>query len=290
MVLQQIFNGLTIGAIYAIVALGYTLAYGILGLINFSHGDIYMVGAFIAFFCISFLGLHPIIAFLIAVVLAGILGALIELVAFRSIRNGARSSQLISAIGVSIVLQNVTMISAGSDTKSFPQIISNTVFTLGNANITKVQIAIMIVSILLMFLLYVLIYKTRIGICIRATSQDADMASLMGQNVNRIISLTFSVGSILGAAAGILVGMYYNTIVYNMGSSMGLKAFVAAVLGGIGNIPGTMIGGIILGLSESLGAVLISAKYKDAFAFIILIIVLLVKPTGLFGKSEVEKV
>ncbi len=290
MLLQQLTNGLTIGAIYAIVALGYTLAYGILGLINFSHGEIYMIGAFVSYFCISILGLHPILSFLIALVLAGILGVVIELTAFRSIRNGARSSQLISAIGVSIILQNSIMLLGGSDTKSYPNVIQNIAYEIQNITISKVQIVILVVSVILMVMLYLLIYKSQIGIAIRATSMDQDMASLMGLPVNKIISITFSVGSVLGAAAGILVGMYYNTLVYNMGSAMGLKAFVAAVLGGIGNIPGTMIGGILLGLSESFGAVFISAKYKDAFAFIILIIVLLFKPNGLFGKSEVEKV
>ncbi|MFT3984612.1 MAG: branched-chain amino acid ABC transporter permease [Lachnospiraceae bacterium] len=290
MLLQQLTNGLTIGAIYAIVALGYTLAYGILGLINFSHGEIYMIGAFVSYFCISILGLHPILSFLIALVFAGILGVVIELTAFRSIRNGARSSQLISAIGVSIILQNSVMLLGGSETKSYPNVIQNVAYEIQNVTISKVQIVILVVSVILMVLLYLLIYKSQIGIAIRATSMDQDMASLMGLPVNKIISITFSVGSVLGAAAGILVGMYYNTLVYNMGSAMGLKAFVAAVLGGIGNIPGTMIGGILLGLSESFGAVFISAKYKDAFAFIILIIVLLFKPNGLFGKSEVEKV
>lgn len=290
MLVQQLINGLTIGSIYAMVALGYTLAYGILGLINFAHGDVYMVGAFIAYFCVAVLKLNVFVSFGISLVFTGILGVFIEIAAFRSIRNGARSSQLISAIGVSIILQNTVMLTMGSDTKPYPKAIETAVYSMGNISVSSVQILIMLVALAFMVGLYFLIYKTRVGISMRATAQDPSMTSLMGINVDRIISVTFSIGAVLGAAAGILVGIYYNSIVFNMGSGMGLKAFVAAVLGGIGNIPGTMMGGIILGLAESLGAVAISAKYKDAFSFIILIIVLIFKPTGLFGKKEVEKV
>lgn len=290
MLIQQLINGLTIGSIYAMVALGYTLAYGILGLINFAHGDVYMVGAFIAYFCVSMLNLNVFLSFAISLVFTGILGVLIEITAFRSIRNGARSSQLISAIGVSIILQNVVMLTMGSDTKPYPKVIETAVYNFGNITVSSVQILIMCVAVIFMVILYLLIYKTRVGISMRATAQDPAMTSLMGINVDRVISITFSIGAVLGSAAGILVGIYYNSIVFNMGSSMGLKAFVAAVLGGIGNIPGTMVGGVILGLAESLGAVAISAKYKDAFSFIILIVVLIFKPTGLFGKKDVEKV
>ncbi len=290
MIIQQLINGLTIGSIYAMVALGYTLAYGILGLINFAHGDVYMVGAFIAYFCVSILKINIIVSFFVALIVSGILGALIEFTAFRSIRSGSRSSQLISAIGVSIILQNTVMLTMGSDTKPFPKVMNTAAYEFSNITISSTQILIMIVALVFMIMLYLLIYKTRIGIAMRSTAQDSAMSSLMGINVNKVISITFSIGAVLGAAAGILVGIYYNSLVFNMGASMGLKAFVAAVLGGIGNIPGTMLGGIVLGLAESLGATLISAKYKDAFSFIILILVLLFKPTGLFGKKEVEKV
>jgi branched-chain amino acid transport system permease protein len=228
--------------------------------------------------------------FIFPLAVSGILGALIEFTAFRSIRSGSRSSQLISAIGVSIILQNAVMLTMGSDTKPFPKVMNTKVYEFTNLTISSTQILIMLVALIFMVMLYILIYKTRIGIAMRSTAQDAAMTSLMGINVNKVISITFSIGAVFGAAAGILVGIYYNSIVFNMGSSMGLKAFVAAVLGGIGNIPGTMLGGIVLGLAESLGATLISAKYKDAFAFIILILVLLFKPTGLFGKKEIEKV
>ncbi|WP_313164400.1 branched-chain amino acid ABC transporter permease [Sedimentibacter sp.] len=290
MIIQQLINGLTIGSIYAMVALGYTLAYGILGLINFAHGDVYMVGAFIAYFCVSVLKINIIVSFFAALIVSGILGALIEFTAFRTIRSGSRSSQLISAIGVSIILQNTVMLTMGSDTKPFPKVMNTAAYEFSNITISSTQILIMIVALVFMIMLYLLIYKTRIGIAMRSTAQDSAMSSLMGINVNKVISITFSIGAVLGAAAGILVGIYYNSLVFNMGASMGLKAFVAAVLGGIGNIPGTMLGGIVLGLAESLGATLISAKYKDAFSFIILILVLLFKPTGLFGKKEVEKV
>lgn len=290
MLIQQLINGLTIGSIYALVALGYTLAYGILGLINFAHGEVYMVGAFVSYFCVSILNLNIFLAFTLSLVFTGILGALIEVTAFRSIRGGVRSSQLISAIGVSIILQNTVMLSLGSDTKPFPQIMETTVYKFNSFRISSIQIIIMIVALVFMILLSYLIYNTKIGIAMRATSQDPSTTSLMGINVNRVISFTFSIGAVLGAVAGILVGVYYNSLVFNMGAAMGLKAFVAAVLGGIGNIPGTMLGGIILGLAESIGAVTISAKYKDAFSFIILILVLLFKPTGLFGKRDTEKV
>jgi len=290
LLIQQLINGLTIGSIYALVALGYTLAYGILGLINFAHGEVYMVGAFVAYFCVSILNLNIFLAFVLSLVFTGILGALIEFTAFRSIRGGVRSSQLISAIGVSIILQNTVMLTLGSDTKPFPQVMETAVYKFNSFRISSIQIIIMIVALIFMMLLSYLIYKTKIGIAMRATSQDPSTTSLMGINVNRVISFTFSIGAILGAVAGILVGLYYNSLVFNMGAAMGLKAFVAAVLGGIGNIPGTMLGGIILGLAESIGAVTISAKYKDAFSFIILILVLLFKPTGLFGKRDTEKV
>ncbi|MEL7648918.1 MAG: branched-chain amino acid ABC transporter permease [Sedimentibacter sp.] len=290
MIVQQLINGLTIGSIYAMVALGYTLAYGILGLINFAHGDVYMVGAFIAYFCVSVLKLNIVVSFFISLAVSGMLGAFIEFTAFRSIRNGSRSSQLISAIGVSIILQNTVMLTMGSDTKPFPEVMKAAAYEFSNVTVSSTQILIMAVALTFMALLYFLIYKTRIGIAMRSTAQDPAMTSLMGIDVNKVISITFSIGAVLGAAAGILVGIYYNSLVFNMGSSMGLKAFVAAVLGGIGNIPGTMLGGIVLGLAESLGAILISAKYKDAFAFVILILVLLFKPTGLFGKKEIDKV
>ncbi|WHH57924.1 branched-chain amino acid ABC transporter permease [Petroclostridium sp. X23] len=290
MLFQQILNGLTIGSVYALVALGYTLAYGILGLINFSHGEIYMIGAFIAFTCISILGLNIWISLIIAILLCGLIGILIEIVAFRSIRHGARSSQLISAIGVSVLLQNTAMLTWGSGTKPFPQVVPTQINKINDLVLSNLQIYILITAVALMVILYFLLYKSRIGIAMRATSQDSDTTSLMGINVNRVISITFAVGSILGAAAGILMGIYYNSIVFNMGYTVGLKAFVAAILGGIGNIPGTMLGGVILGLVESLAAGFISSQYKDALAFLIMIIVLLVKPTGIFGKKEVEKV
>jgi branched-chain amino acid transport system permease protein len=226
----------------------------------------------------------------LAVVICGLIGIVVEIVAFRSIRHGARSSQLISAIGVSIVLQNIAMLTWSSRTQPFPQIITTKIIKINDIVISNLQIYILATAVILMVTLYLLLYKSRIGIAIRATSQDPDTTSLMGINVNKIISITFAVGSVLGAAAGILMGLYYNSIVFNMGYTVGLKAFVAAILGGIGNIPGTMLGGILLGFVESISAGFISSQYKDALAFLIMIIVLLVKPTGIFGTKEVEKV
>ncbi|MEK6647143.1 MAG: branched-chain amino acid ABC transporter permease [Candidatus Firestonebacteria bacterium] len=294
MFLQQLINGLTLGSIYALIALGYTMVYGILEFINFAHGEIYMVGAYLGLAMMyilnnTFLSHNPLLlislTFLFSMLAIAGLGVIIEKVAYKPLRNTGRLVPLITALGISIFLQNAVMIIAGSEKKSYPQLFPSGGFNIGDARITYLQIFIIIGSILLMLLLNIFIKNTKLGKAMRATAQDRRTASLMGINVDKIISTTFFIGSALGAAAGIMVGMYYREVNFYMGYLSGIKAFTAAVLGGIGNIPGAMFGGIILGVLESVGTGIISAEYKDIFAFTILILVLIFKPSGLFGKT-----
>ncbi len=293
--MQQLINGVTLGSVYALIALGYTMVYGILELINFAHGDIYMTGAYAGLLVLSFFNLQAFPGFLIiipflAVFIAampacGLLGMLIERVAYRPLRNAPRLAPLITAVGVSIILQNLVMLVAGSDNKAFPFIFPKGEVALFGAEITYIQAFICLFSLALMLALNLFIHKTKTGKAMRAVAIDRKMAGLVGIDVNRIISLTFFIGSGLAAAAGIMVGVYYGIINFTMGYMAGLKGFTAAVLGGIGNVRGAMAGGLLIGILESLGAGYISAQYKDVFAFGVLVIVLLVKPGGLFGES-----
>jgi branched-chain amino acid transport system permease protein len=298
MFIQQLINGLTLGAIYALIALGYTMVYGILELINFAHGEIYMMGGYIAIIIISLLGssiapwgnavfLIPLI-FLAAMLFCAILGITIERFAYRPLRNAPRLAPLITAVGVSLFLQNAAMLIFGSENKIFPAIFPTGAIQLGDAQISYLQLFILMSCIVLMVALQLFIKKTKLGVAMRATAQDRDAAALMGININRVISTTFFIGSALGAAAGVMVGMYYGVVKYDMGYVAGVKAFTAAVLGGIGNIPGAMFGGVLLGILESFGAGYISSTYKDAFAFAILVLVLIFKPSGLFGEQVKE--
>lgn len=299
MFFQQIINGITLGSIYALISLGYTMVYGVLFMINFAHSEIFMMGAFFGLFsivCISeitffqnnlFLQLS--FAFLISMVLSGVLGVTMERFAYRPLRRAPRLTPLISAIGVSIFLQNLVMLIVSPQSKSFPEIFPIKLYHLGSLSINSLQLFIILISLILMILLQYFVKKTKLGCAIRATSSDRETASLMGINVNSIISLVFFVGGALGGAAGVLVGMYYGSIKYNIGFIYGIKAFTAAVLGGIGNIPGAMIGGFTLGVLESLGAGYISSQYKDVFAFVILILVLIFKPRGILGEKVQEK-
>jgi len=299
MFLQQIINGLTVGSVYALIALGYTMVYGILGLINFAHGEIYMIGAYLGviFFGIftalgltaTNLPLSIVLTFLLAIVYSSAYGYTIERVAYRPLRHAPRLSPLITALGISIFLQNYVMLSQGAKDKVFPSLISGGV-SIGNATVSYLQLIIMLTSLILMTALHFFITKTRLGTAMRATAQDKKMASLLGINVDSVISATFVIGSGLAAAGGVMIAMHYGLINFYMGYVAGLKAFTAAVLGGIGNIPGAMFGGILLGLVESFGAGYISAEYKDVFAFAILILVLIFKPSGLLGESLQEKV
>jgi branched-chain amino acid transport system permease protein len=300
MFFQQLINGLTVGGVYALIALGYTMVYGILELINFAHGEIYMLGAYLGVIFFAFftaagltsfsLPLSLVLTILLSAVFCAAYGFTMERIAYRPLRNAPRLSPLISAIGVSIFLQNYVMLTQGATDKVFPHVLSDAGFTLSGARITYLQLWIILFSFLLMLSLHLYVTKTRTGKAMRAVAQDKVMASLLGVDIDLVISLTFVIGSGLAAVAGIMVAMYYGLVNYSIGYIAGIKAFTAAVLGGIGSIPGAMFGGIFLGLVESMGASYISSEYKDAYAFAVLIVVLLIKPSGIFGKTTEEKV
>jgi branched-chain amino acid transport system permease protein len=300
MFLQQLINGLTLGSVYALIALGYTMVYGILQLINFAHGEIYMIGAYMAIIVLSFLTtagvtaanlpLSILLVFIISGLFCGMYGITIERVAYKPLRYAHRLSPLISAIGMSIFLQNYVMLTQGTVDKVFPHSIPSTGLEIADAHISYLQILILSASFILMAALHLFIKKTKLGTAMRATSQDSEMASLVGINVDGVIATTFVIGSILAAAAGVMVAMYYGSVNFFIGYTAGIKAFTAAVLGGIGNIPGAMLGGLLLGLVEGLGASYISSEYKDMFAFLILILVLIFRPTGLLSVRTRDKV
>jgi branched-chain amino acid transport system permease protein len=304
--LQQVLNGLVLGSVYALVALGYTMVYGILGLINFAHGDVVMVGALTALSVIGTLvaaglGLPaPVILLLALVVSMSVcmaLGFTIERVAYRPLRRAPRLAPLITAIGVSILLQTLAMMYWGRRYHTFPQIIKPTRHEFLGAAITDVQILIVLVSALIMGGLLMMVHFTRLGRAMRATSENQLVAGLMGVNINRIISATFVIGSALAAVAGVLVSANYGVAQYTMGFMLGLKAFTAAVLGGIGNLGGAMLGGLLLGLIESIGAGymgdltggFLGSHYQDVLAFVVLIGVLVLRPTGLLGERVAER-
>lgn len=289
---QQIVNGICQGSVYALIAIGYTMVYGIIKLINFAHCDIYMFGAYAGYFAVSVcrFGFSGTLVF--AMVACAALGMLIERVAYKPLRNSPKVTLFITTMGVELLLQNLikTNVLAGPNTKSFPEILPLTSYKLGSIIISNYQIIAVLTTLLLCVILQFIIKKTSVGRAMRATSFDMDAAALMGINTNRVISLTFALGSLLAGTAGVLVGMLYPKLTPAMGVMPGLKSFVAAVLGGIGIIPGAMVGGIIMGLIETLSKVYISSGLSDAIAFSILIIILLVKPDGLFGKNAREKV
>ncbi len=304
MLLQQLINGLTLGAVYALIALGYTMVYGILGLINFAHGEIYMIGAYLGIVLLAVLTLlgltasHLLLSLLLVFVVSALIcaayGLTLERIAYRPLRQAPRLSPLISAIGMSIFLQNYVMLAQGSADKVFPHILPiqelSALGGLGGIRITTLQAFIIAASVFLMIGLHLFVRRTRLGKAMRATAQDKRMAGLVGIDIDKVIAITFVIGSGLAAAAGVMVAMYYGSVNFYIGYVAGIKAFTAAVLGGIGNIPGAMLGGLILGLVESLGAAYISSEYKDAFAFLILILVLIIRPTGLLGERVPEKV
>jgi branched-chain amino acid transport system permease protein len=305
--LQQIVNGLVVGSVYALVALGYTMVYGILGLINFAHGDVLMVGALVALQVILFVqktfpGLGPLvtlgIGIAVSVPVCMLLGYIIERAAYRRLRNAPRLAPLITAIGVSFLLQTLAMIIWGRNYHSYPQLISTTPYQpIDGVFITPVQVAILVVSAALMAALMLLVNRTRLGRAMRATAENHRVASLMGVDTNRIIATTFVIGSALAAIAGVMFSSNYGIAHYSMGFTPGLKAFTAAVLGGIGNLPGAMLGGILLGLVESIGAGYIdqwsfgflNSSYQDIFAFMILGAVLIFRPTGLLGERVADR-
>jgi branched-chain amino acid transport system permease protein len=299
MFLQQFLNGLTVGGVYALMALGYTMVYGILELINFAHGEIYMLGAYlgIIFFGVltasgltaQSIPLSLILTFVLSVVICSAYGFTMEKIAYRPLRNAPRLSPLISAIGMSIFFQNYVMLTQGATDKVFPHLFGVSGFSFFNARVTYLQTIIIAVSLLLMVFLHLFVTRTRRGKAMRAVAQDKLMASLLGIDIDFMISLTFVIGSGLAAIAGIMIALYYGLVNYSIGYIAGIKAFTAAVIGGIGSIPGAMFGGLFLGFVESMGASYISSEYKDAYAFVVLIVVLLIKPSGIFGKATEEK-
>jgi len=288
--LQQLINGLALGSVYALLALGYTMVYGIIQLINFAHGEIYMIGAFAGFYSASTLKLPLIPTLLFAMVVSALAGIIIEKVAYKPLRNSPRIALLITAIGVSLFLQNAMRLLVGSNPKPFPDLINAGSINIGSIQIEVKTILMFGVSALLVFLLQFIVYKTKVGKAMRASSQDMEAASLMGINVDNTISLTFAIGSALAGIAGVLVAISYPSITPYMGAMPGLKAFVAAVLGGIGSIPGALVGGIAIGLLETFSKAYISTNFSDAIVFAILIIILLIKPAGLLGKKISVKV
>lgn len=287
---QQLINGLALGSVYALLALGYTMVYGIIQLINFAHGEIYMIGAFAGFYSSSKLNLPLLPTLLIAMSASALAGIIIEKIAYKPLRNSPRITLLITAIGVSLFLQNAMRLLVGSNPKPFPELINAGAITIGSLQIQWKTILMFIVSALLVIILQFIVYKTKIGKAMRASSQDIEAASLMGINVNNTISLTFAIGSALAGIAGVLVAISYPSITPYMGVMPGLKAFVAAVLGGIGSIPGALIGGLAVGVLETLSKAYISTNFSDAIVFGILIVILLIKPSGLLGRQINEKV
>ena len=289
--LQQLVNGLSLGSIYALIALGYTMVYGIIKLINFAHGDIYMLGAFTAFYATTVFHLNFFLALIVAMVLCGVLGVLIERIAYKPLRHATRITALITAMGVSYILEYTTQYFEGSEVKTFPEaVLNNAVFQIGGIQISQQQIYIIAVTLILMLALTYIVGRTRMGRAMRAVSVDEKAAELMGISVDRTISFTFLLGSVLAGAAGVLVGVYYNSINPLMGMVPGLKAFIAAVFGGIGIIPGAMIGGFAIGIAETMVVAYGSSLYRDAIVYVILILILIIKPAGLLGKNVKEKV
>ena len=287
---QQLINGVSLGSIYALIALGYTMIYGIIKLINFAHGDIYMLGAYMGFVATTMLGLSFLPALIFAMVAAALAGIFIERVAYRPMRNAPRIAILITAIGVSFFLEYGMILIATPQPRTFPAVFDATIYNVAGLVINSQQIVILVSALVLMAALTYIVNHTKAGMAMRAVSFDMEAAQLMGINIDKVISMTFALGSSLAAAAGVLVGIYYNSIDPLMGMMPGMKAFVAAVLGGIGIIPGAMLGGISMGVVEAMVSGFFSSTFRDAAAFGILILILLYKPSGLLGKNIREKV
>ncbi len=300
--IQQLINGLTLGSIYGLIAIGYTMVYGIVGMINFAHGEIYMIGAFIGIICFAVLGLAGVtwvplaiaIVLVVAVVFTAVYGWTVERVAYRPLRNSFRLAPLISAIGMSILLQNYVQLVQGAKIKPMQAVINGGI-PLGSGGgfavqISYLQIIIIVLTTVLMAGFSLMIARTPLGRAQRACQQDRTMAALLGVNVDRTISLTFVTGAGLAAVAGVMVTMYYGVIDFYIGFLAGIKAFTAAVLGGIGSLPGAMLGGVLIGLIEAMWSAYFTIEYKDVAAFGVLVLVLIFRPTGLLGRPEVEKV
>lgn len=292
---QQLINGLTLGSIYALIALGYTMVYGIIQLINFAHGEIFTAGGYIGVIVLSFLQArgvletHPALgltlAFLLAMIYCAFLAVALENMAYRPLRNASRLALLLSALGMSIFFSNGMMLMQGVYDKAYPLFFTSGGFELAGVYVTRMQVFIVIGSFVLMVALNLFVRKTRLGKAMRSTAQDRVMSSILGINANKTIVTTFIIGAVLAAAAGVMVGLYYGSVRFDMGFVPGIKAFAAAVLGGIGNLTGAMIGGMIIGMVEIFAAGYLASEYKDVFAFVILILVLYFRPTGIMGEQ-----
>ncbi|MBV9734319.1 MAG: branched-chain amino acid ABC transporter permease [Acidisphaera sp.] len=297
LLLQQTINGLSLGAMYALLALGFTLVYGILELINFSHFNVFMVGSFVALWTLQALGISgqsviltglPLVgvllaAFAVTMVFSGLLGVAIERISLRPLRNVKGPAAMITTIGVSYILFNIILLTVGADSKNFPNPLPTARFQIGGAILELREILIWVVSLVLMLGLYLFVQKSRLGKAMRATAQDPEAARMMGVEVDRVIITAFFLGSALAGAGGLIFGLYYNFTSFIIGFTAGLRAFTAAVLGGIGNVPGAMIGGVLIGLIETMGGQFIATAWTDVIIFSILVLVLVFKPTGLFG-------
>ncbi len=299
--IQQIINGLSLGGIYALIALGYTMVYGIIELINFAHGDVYTLGTFFSLAVLTLLGvsgeLHGAaligvvaVTILTAMLLCGLTGVIIERLAYRRLRNAPRLAPLITAIGMSFILENVMQYWRGPSPVPFPQVIPNPTFHIGAIDIAAKQVLVIVLAVVMMVVLQLFIFNTKLGKAMRATAQDRDAAQLMGININTTIALTFLIGSALAGAAGFVSGVYYGSTWFFNGFAAGLKAFTAAVLGGIGNLAGAMIGGFLIGLIEALATQLIGDQWSNVVVFSVLVIVLIFRPSGLLGESLPNKV
>ncbi len=295
---QQLINGLTIGSLYALVALGYTMVYGVMKLINFAHGDLVAFSAYVGLTIFSQLFgasatnfINIIIIFLLTAIIVAFIGVLLERLAYRPLRTAPRLSAVVSALGAALVIQNGIMLIWGPNMQIFPaDLLPSTSWNFGGVIISFTQLVILILSAFLMAALFLFINKTKMGTAIRATAIDQDAAKLMGINVNRVIMLIFVIGSMLGAIGGLFIGLYYRALTFDMGWLYGLNAFIAAIIGGIGNIPGAMLGGLMLGLFNALIAGYISTEWAETFTFILLIVILIVRPTGILGEKTAEKV
>jgi branched-chain amino acid transport system permease protein len=299
--LQQLINGLSLGGIYALIALGYTMVYGIIELINFAHGDVYTLGTFFSLAVLTLLGvsgeLHgwpliwiSLVTIILAMLLCGLTGVLIERLAYRRLRNAPRLAPLITAIGMSFILENIMQYWKGPSPIPFPQVFPNPSFHAGRIDIAAKQILVVMLAVVMMVALQLFIYNTKLGKAMRATAQDRDAAQLMGININTTIALTFLIGSALAGAAGFVSGVYYGSTWFLNGFSAGLKAFTAAVLGGIGNLAGAMLGGFMIGLIEAMTTQFISDQWSNVVVFVVLVLVLIFRPSGLLGESLPNKV
>lgn len=294
--IQQVINGLTLGSVYALIALGYTMVYGIIKLLNFAHGDIFMVGSFISYYLILSFDMNIFVAFLVTMALTAVFGVVIDQVAYKPLRTSPRISALITAIGVSYLLRNGMIVITGAETRAYLQVFDNVPlfltqsFQIGNITIKTMQVILVLITIVLMVSLQFIVQKTKMGKAMRAVSVDPEAAQLMGIDTNIVIAFTFVLGSALAGASGMLVGIYYNSISPMLGAGYGTKAFVAAVIGGIGLIPGAVLGGYLLGMIEVMITAYGNSMIRDAVVYIILIVILLLRPAGLLGNSQSEKV